>query len=58
MGKKWYKGKELLQLGQIVTYGNGKADNKIKKEVVEAIENFNGGRKDNKGYWSEEILPF
>ena len=56
--KKWYKGKELLQLGQIVTYGNGKADNKIKKEVVEAIENFNGGRKDNKGYWSEEILPF
>jgi len=56
--KKWYKGKELLQLGQIVTYGNGKADNKIKKEVVEAIENFNGGRKDNKGYWSKIILPF
>ena len=56
--KKWYKGEELLSLGQIVTYGNGKADNKIKKEVVEAIENFNGGRKDNKGYWSKEILPF
>ena len=56
--KKWYKGEELLLLGQIVTYGNGKADNKIKKEVVEAIENFNGGRKSTDTLLDEEIFPF
>jgi len=45
----------LLQLGQIVTYGNGKPNEAIKKEVIEAIENFNGSKKSIN---EDEILPF
>tara|TARA_Y100001937_G_C7131880_1_gene337932 strand:+ start:2524 stop:3693 length:1170 start_codon:yes stop_codon:yes gene_type:complete len=57
--KKWHNGKELLQLGQIVTYGNGKPNEAIKKEVIEAIENFNGSTGlINEQCNEDDILPF
>jgi hypothetical protein len=60
--RKWLRGKEMLSIGQLVTFNNGKPNEALKKEVIECVNNFN---KNSQGdTWvdtnneSEEIFPF
>ena len=59
--KIWLKGKEILKVGQLVTFSNAAPNETLKKEVIECVNNFNKKLHDT---WldanneKEEIFPF
>ena len=63
--RSWVKGKEILKVGQLVTFSNAAPNETLKKEVIECVNNFN---KESQGdTWldtnneqcdEDEIFPF
>ena len=60
--RSWLKGKEVLRVGQLVTFSNAAPNETLKKEVIECVNNFN--KKSQDDTWvdenneEEEIFPF
>lgn len=60
--RSWLKGKEVLRVGQLVTFSNAAPNETLKKEVIECVNNFNKKLQDDtwgdENNEEEEIFPF
>ena len=61
--RSWLKGKQVLSIGQLVTFSNGAPNEILKKEVIECVNNFNKKLHDITCVETlidedEEIFPF